>query len=90
MNKSDLIEAVATEADISRASAARAVDALVDAMLGALKKGDTVTLSGFGTFAVKTRAERLGRNPRTGDPITIAAARLLGFKPGKAVKDALN
>lgn len=90
MNKSELIEAVATEADIPRATAARALDAIVDAMIAALQKGDTVTLSGFGTFAVRTRAERVGRNPRTGEPITIEASRSLGFKPGKAVKDALN
>lgn len=90
MNKSDLVEAVADAADLSRASAARAVDAMLDAMVAALKKGDSVVLSGFGTFTVRERAARTGRNPRTGEAIAIEASRALGFKPGKALKDALN
>jgi DNA-binding protein HU-beta len=90
MNKTELVEAVAATADLSRASAARAVDAVTDAIVAALKKNETVTLSGFGTFAVRERAARTGRNPRTGDAINIGASRSLGFKPGKAIKDALN
>jgi len=90
MNKTDLVEAVAEAADLSRASAARAVDAMLDAMIVALKKNDTVVLSGFGSFSVRARAARTGRNPRTGESIAIEASRSLGFKPGKALKDALN
>lgn len=90
MNKSELIDAVAASADISKAAAARAVDGLVDAITDALKKGEQVTLIGFGTFAVKERAARTGRNPQTGATINIAAAKVPGFKPGKALKDAVN
>jgi DNA-binding protein HU-beta len=90
MNKADIVEAVADAADISKSSAARAVDALLEAVIGALKNGDAVTLAGFGTFATKERAARTGRNPRTGETITIGASRVPGFKPGKALKDALN
>lgn len=90
MNKAELVEAIAEAADLSRASAARAVDAMTDAIVAALKKNEAVTLSGFGTFTVRERAARIGRNPRTGDPISIGASRSLGFKPGKALKDALN
>ena len=90
MNKSELIESVAASADMSKASAQRAVDAVIDAVSKALKEGDQVALAGFGTFVVRTRAARTGRNPRTGDTITIAAAKVPGFKPGKALKDAVN
>jgi DNA-binding protein HU-beta len=90
MNKADLVEVVAEAADLSRASAARAVDAVTDAIVAALKKNEAVTLSGFGTFVVRERAARVGRNPRTGEAINIGASRALGFKPGKALKDALN
>ena len=90
MNKADLVEAVSEAADLSRASAARAVDAVTDAIVGALKKNEAVTLTGFGTFTVRERAARTGRNPRTGDAISIEASRSMGFKPGKALKDALN
>ncbi len=90
MNKADLVESVAGAADLSRASAARAVDAVIDAIVAGLKNNEVVTLSGFGTFTVKERAARTGRNPRTGDAIEIKASRALGFKPGKALKDALN
>ncbi len=90
MNKTELVDAVAVSADLSRASAARAVDAVTDAIVAALKKNEVVTLSGFGTFTVRERAARIGRNPRTGDAINIEASKSLGFKPGKALKDALN
>ena len=90
MNKSELIDAIAESADISKAAAGRAVDAVVDSVTGALKKGDQVTLIGFGTFSVKERAARTGRNPQTGAEIQIAAAKIPSFKAGKALKDAVN
>jgi len=90
MNKSELIEAVAQSADISKAAATRAVDAFVDNVVQALKEGDQVTLVGFGTFLVRERAARTGRNPRTGESIRIAASKVPGFKAGKGLKDALN
>lgn len=90
MNKSELIEAVAQGADISKAAAGRAVDALVDSVTTALKEGDQVTLVGFGTFTVRERAARTGRNPQTGQTINIAASKQPAFKAGKALKDAVN
>ncbi len=90
MNKTELIEAIAASADIPKAAAGRALDAVVDSITDALKKGDSVALVGFGTFGVKDRAARTGRNPQTGAPIQIAAARVPGFKAGKALKDAVN
>lgn len=90
MNKSELIDAVAASADISKAAAGRALDAMVDSVTNALKEGDQVVLVGFGTFSVKERAARTGRNPQTGDPIQIAAATVPSFKAGKALKDAVN
>ncbi len=90
MNKTELIDAVAEGADISKAAATRAVDTLLDTITAALAKGDQVTLVGFGTFSVKERAARTGRNPRTGEAIQIAAAKVPGFKAGKALKDAVN
>jgi len=90
VNKSELIDAIAASADIPKAAAGRALDATVDAITNALKDGDQVVLVGFGTFAVKERAARTGRNPQTGQPIEIAAAKVPGFKPGKALKDAVN
>ncbi len=90
MNKSELIDAIAASADLSKASAGRALDAVVDAVTGALKSGDSVSLVGFGTFSVKERAARSGRNPQTGATIQIAAAKVPSFKAGKALKDACN
>ena len=90
MNKSDLIDAVAGDADVSKAEAARVVDAVIDSITRALKKGDTVTLVGFGTFQVRERAARSGRNPKTGETIKIAASNNPAFKAGKALKDAVN
>jgi DNA-binding protein HU-beta len=90
MNKAELIEAVAASADLSKASAARAVDAVIDAVTGALKGGDQVSVVGFGTFLVRDRAARTGRNPKTGEAISIAASKVPSFKAGKALKDAVN
>jgi DNA-binding protein HU-beta len=90
VNKSELIDAVAAAADISKAKAAQAVDGVTAAVTDALSKGDQVTLVGFGTFSVRDRAARTGRNPRTGEEIKIAAAKIPAFKAGKALKDAVN
>ena len=90
MNKSELIDAVASEADLSKADATRATGAVLDSIIATLGKGDQVNLVGFGTFNVRERAARTGRNPQTGAPIQIAAAKVPAFKPGKALKDALN
>jgi DNA-binding protein HU-beta len=90
MNKTELIEAVADNADISKADAGRAVDAVIASITKALKKGDAVTLVGFGTFQVRERAARTGRNPKTGDAIKIDASKNPAFKAGKALKDAVN
>jgi DNA-binding protein HU-beta len=90
MNKADLIDAVAESADISKAAAARCVDTVFDSITSSLAKGDSVTVVGFGTFSVKARAARSGRNPQTGATIQIAASNLPGFKAGKALKDAVN
>ena len=90
MNKTDLIEHIAKNADISKAAAGRALDALMSGVKSTLKKGGSVTLVGFGTFAVAKRAARTGRNPRTGEAIKIKAAKLPKFRPGKALNDALN
>lgn len=90
MNKSELIDHIAHEADISKAAAGRALDATLQAITDSLKQSDPVSLIGFGTFLVRDRAARTGRNPQTGATIQIAAARTPAFKPGRALKDALN
>ncbi|MFT5717285.1 MAG: DNA-binding protein HU-beta [Oleiphilaceae bacterium] len=90
MNKSELIDAIAESADLSKAAAGRAIDAFVESITGALKEGDQVTLIGFGTFSVKDRAARVGRNPQTGAEIQIKASKNPSFKAGKALKDAVN
>ena len=90
MNKSELVEAIAASADIPKAAASRALDAMVESVTESLKQGDSVSLVGFGTFSVKERAARTGRNPQTGEPIQISAAKVPGFKAGKALKDAVN
>lgn len=90
MNKSELIEAIAASADIPKAAAGRALDAVVETITDELKKGEQVALVGFGTFSVKDRAARTGRNPQTGAEIQIAAAKVPSFKAGKALKDAVN
>lgn len=90
MNKSELIDKVAEMAELNKASATRAVEAVFDGIAQALKQGDTVNLVGFGTFSVGERAARSGRNPRTGETITIAASKSPKFKAGKGLKDAVN
>ncbi|WP_311394663.1 MULTISPECIES: HU family DNA-binding protein [unclassified Caballeronia] len=90
MNKTELIDHIAQQADISKAAAGRALEAVIGGVSATLKKGGTVTLVGFGTFAVGKRTARTGRNPRTGDAIKIKAAKVPKFRPGKALKDALN
>jgi DNA-binding protein HU-beta len=90
MNKSDLIEAMAESAEISKSAAGRALDGLTDAIATALKNGDAVSLIGFGTFSVKERAARTGRNPQTGASIKIAASKTPSFKAGKGLKDAIQ
>lgn len=90
MNKAELIEMVAKDADISKAAAGRAVEGFVDSITASLKKGENLTLVGFGTFKVTKRAARTGRNPQTGKEIKIAARNAPGFTAGKALKDALN
>ncbi|AKE51570.1 HU family DNA-binding protein [Kangiella sp. HD9-110m-PIT-SAG07] len=90
MNKSELIDAIAAGADISKAAAGRALDSMLDAVTDSLQKGEGVSLVGFGTFSVKERAARQGRNPKTGETIQIKAAKVPGFKAGKALKDAVN
>ena len=90
MNKTELIDHIATKSDISKAAATRALASIIEAVKKTLKKGDTVTLVGFGTFSVSKRAARTGRNPRTGAPLKIKAAKVPRFKPGKGLKDALN
>lgn len=90
MNKADLVDAIADSADLSKAAASRALDSVINSITDALKDGDQVSLVGFGTFTVKDRAARTGRNPQTGQPIEIAAAKVPGFKAGKALKDAVN
>ena len=90
MNKTELADFVANRVDISKADATAAVDSVLDGITMALEQDDTVTLIGFGTFSISHRAERMGRNPRTGETISIAASRLPKFKPGKALKDRVN
>ena len=89
MNKSELVSAIADTAELTKADAGRALDAMVDAITKALKKGETVTLVGFGTFSVRKRAAREGRNPQTGATIKIKASKSPAFKAGKGLKDAL-
>jgi DNA-binding protein HU-beta len=90
MNKSELIDAVASAANMSRSDASNATDAVINSIIGALGKGDQVSIAGFGTFTVRARAARTGRNPQTGEPIQIKASNSPGFKAGKAFKDAVN
>lgn len=90
MNKSELVQAVADSADLTKADAGRVLDALLETVTGTLGKGDSVSLVGFGTFGVKERAARTGRNPQTGAELKIAAATIPSFKPGKGLKDRVN
>ena len=90
MNRNELIEAVSERTGLAKSDAARAVDALLGTISETLQRGDSVNLSGFGSFVVRSRAARSGRNPRTGETIAIAATRSPAFKAGKALKDAVN
>ena len=90
MNKNEMIEHIAKEADVSKAAAGRVLDAVIGGVRTTLRKGGSVTLVGFGTFAVGKRAARMGRNPQTGASIKIKAAKVPKFRPGKALKDAIN
>jgi DNA-binding protein HU-beta len=90
VNKAELIEHIANSADLNKAQAGRALDAFIDAVRRSLKKGDSVSLIGFGTFTVTKRAARNGRNPRTGAAIKIKAAKIPKFRPGKGLKDAIK
>ena len=90
MNKSQLVDKISEGADLSKVAAGRALDSFIEAVGEALKTGDQVSLVGFGTFALRERASRTGRNPQTGATIEIAAAKIPAFKAGKALKDAVN
>jgi DNA-binding protein HU-beta len=90
VNKAELTDYIAERADISKAAASRSLDALIGAVKTTLKKGGTVTITGFGTFLAPKRAARAGRNPRTGAAIKIKAAKVPKFRPGKGLKDSLN
>ena len=90
MNKSDLIDSIAKESGLTKADATKALDGTMEAIKKALKDGETVSLVGFGTFAVKDRAARTGRNPKTGEPLQIKASRIPSFKAGKGLKDAVS
>jgi len=90
VNKSQLIDKIAADADISKAAAGRVLDAFMDSVTEALKGGDEVALVGFGTFSVRERAARTGRNPQTGKELTIPAGKVPGFRAGKALKDSVN
>jgi len=90
MNKADLVEKIAASAGITKTSAAAAIDVLVDSVTAALKKGDRVTLVGFGTFSVSQRKARNGRNPQTGGVLKIAARRVAKFTPGVDLKKHVN
>jgi DNA-binding protein HU-beta len=90
LNKQQLIENISNSADISKVAATKALEAFTSSIQSAMEKNDTVSLIGFGTFSVKSRAERNGRNPKTGETIKIQASKSVGFKAGKNLKDAIN
>jgi DNA-binding protein HU-beta len=90
MTKTELVDAVASKVGLTKADAGRAVDAVIGAISGALAKGDKVTVTGFGTFEVRARAARMGRNPQTGAPLHIPATKTPAFKAGKGLKDAVK
>jgi len=90
MNRTELVELIADKAEITKAAAERALGAVIDAITGSLKKDEPVVLVNFGTFVVRERAARKGRNPQTGQEIKIKAAKVVGFKAGKALKDAVK
>lgn len=90
MNKSDLINSIAEESGLTKADAGRALDATISSVSSALKSGDSISLIGFGTFSVKERSARTGRNPQTGETIQIKASKIPSFKAGKTLKDSVN
>jgi len=90
MNKTEFVDAIADKADVQKSDAAKIIDSMVDVIGDTLKKGDQITLIGFGTFLVSKREARKGRNPRTGEEIEIAASNVPRFKPGKALKETIN
>ncbi len=90
MNKSELIDAMAASSGLTKADAGRALDGFISSVTGALSQGDSVTLVGFGTYSVKERAERMGRNPQTGKEITIKASKIASFKPGQNLKNSVQ
>lgn len=90
LTKADLVEAIAEDADITKADAERALSAFTETVTNALKRGKTVQITGFGTFERRSRKKRKARNPQTGEEITIAATKVAAFKPGKALKDAVK
>lgn len=90
MNKSELVSAIAEHSGLAKSDATKALEATLKVITDTLKDGDTVSLVGFGSFVVRERAERSGRNPQTGDPLTIPASKVPAFKPGAALKDAVN
>lgn len=90
MNKSELIDAIAEQSGLTKADSTKALNAFIDSVSGAMKRGDDVVLVGFGTFSVKERAARTGRNPKTGEALQIAASKVPSFKAGKGLKDAVN
>lgn len=90
MNKSDLINAISEESGLTKADAGRALDATISSVSSALKSGDSISLIGFGTFSVKERSARTGRNPQTGETIQIKASKIPSFKAGKTLKDSVN
>ena len=90
MNKSELIDAIAAASELTKSDAGKALDGFLEAVKNALSKGESVALVGFGTFSVKERAERKGRNPQTGNEIIIKAAKIPSFKAGKTLKDVVN
>jgi len=90
MNKSEFIDAVAAASGLTKADASKAIDGMIDTVTSTLKKGDSITLVGFGTFETRHRKARVGRNPRTGEALQIAASNIPSFKAGKALKDAVN
>ncbi len=90
MNKSQLVDKLVLEADLSKAAASRFLDAFIGTVTDALKAGEPVVLVGFGSFVVRERAARTGRNPKTGEPIPLAAAKVPGFRAGKMLKEQIN
>ena len=90
MTKADLVEKIAAKANMTKAAAERSLNAFLDAVAEGLKKEEKLTLTGFGVFVVENRKARQGRNPRTGEPLTIPAAKMVKFRPGKQLKESLN